>query len=420
MTSLFKKRGGKWQKNRASYKSKPSFLPTKRNFARFFKKIILIISIFLIIYFIFFSQLFLLKEIKVEGNKNVLSDNIKGIINNNTSQPILGFIPGNNFFLNKDEEIETVLLNEFSEIESVEVNKKFPRLLEIKITEKTPLIIWCKLDNCFYIDNNGTAFLSAGKKIFTEKDEKIIKIIEQMEIAEETEDKLEMSKAENDGAENEKKNDVTYELSAEQFEKVRLFFVGEEQNDWVATYPVLFAIAGKDLGLPVLSELSDQPTTYSLSFAQKRVADLKRIEVRDDKKIFYIRINFNFENESIFVNIIEEEDKKGKEEEEVVFEPIKINSKVSDSDFINFAVNIDAKIKNNTALNINYYKTKGTKSRELIAYTDKNTRIYFNTIDSADLQASYLKDFLSKGIDRKKIDTLKYIYLKSGNKIFYK
>ncbi|MCK5465966.1 FtsQ-type POTRA domain-containing protein [Candidatus Parcubacteria bacterium] len=385
------------------------------------KKIIIAGSIFLIIYFIFFSQLFLLKKIKVEGNKNILSDNIKGIINNNTSQPILGFIPGNNFFLNKDEEIETILLNEFSEIESVEVNKKFPRLLEIKITEKTPLIIWCRLDNCFYIDNNGTAFLSAGKKIFTEKDEKIIKIIEQLEIEEETEDKLEMSKAKNDGAENEKKNDVTYKLSAEQFEKVRLFFVGEEQNDWVATYPVLFAIAGKDLGLPVLSELSDQPTTYSLSFAQKRVGDLKRIEVRDDKKIFYIRINFNFENENIFVNIIEEEeDKKGKEEEEVVFEPIKINSKVSDSDFINFAVDIDAKIKNNTVLNINYYKTKGTKSRELIAYTDKNTRIYFNTIDSANLQASYLKDFLSKGIDRKKIDTLKYIYLKSGNKIFYK
>ena len=120
------------------------------------------------------------------------------------------------------------------------------------------------------------------------------------------------------------------------------------------------------------------------------------------------------------MNVIEK--KKEKEEEKIaaVFEPIKINDGVSDSDFINFAVRIDKEIKNKTALNINYYKTKGTGSRELIAYTDKNTRIYFNTTDDADLQVNYLKDFLSKGIDRKKIDALEYIYLKSGNKIFYK
>ena len=369
----------------------------------------LIISIFLIVYFIFFSQFFLIKKIEIEGNKNILSDNIKEIINNNISQPILGFIPGNNFFFNKSEEIETILLNEFSEIKSVEVNKKFPNLLKIKITEKNPLIIWCRLDSCYYIDNNGTAFLSAEKKLLAEKDEKFIKIMEQSEIEEELEDKLEMNETENNNVED-KKNDLTYKLNAEEFEKVRLFFTREKQSDWVATYPALFAIAGEDLGLPVLSD--------SLNFAKKMIDDLKRIEVCDGEKIFYIRINFNYENESIFVNVIEEIEKEI--EEEIIFEPIKINDKVSDSDFINFAVALDSKIKNITALNINYYKTKGTKCRELIAYTDKNTRIYFNATDNADLQVNYLQDFLSKGMDKEKIDTLKYIYLKSGNRIFYK
>ena len=166
----------------------------------------------------------------------------------------------------------------------------------------------------------------------------------------------------------------------------------------------------KDLKLPVLSD--------SLNFAKKIIDDLKRIEVRDGVKIFYIRINFNFENESIFVNVIEGTEKEI--EEKIILEPIKINDKVSDSDFINFAVDVDKKIKSDTILNINYYKTKGTKSRELIAYTDKNTRIYFNATDDADSQVNYLKDFLSKGMDKKKIDALKYIYLKSGNRIFYK
>ncbi len=409
MIPSFKKRKKSWQGNKTYSKVRTSFLPRKRNYVKFFKKTIFIISIFLIAYFFFFSQFFLIKEIEVEGNKNIPSSNIKGIINNSISQPILGFIPGNNFFLNKSEEIETILLNEFSEIKSVEVNRKFPNLLKIKITEKNPLIIWCRLDDCYYLDSNGTAFLSAEKKLLEEEDKKFIKIMEQLEIEEESEDKLEMNETENNNVE-EKKNDLTYKLNAEEFEKVRLFFTREKQSDWVATYSALFAIAGEDLGLPVLSD--------SLNFAKKMIDDLKRIEACDGEKIFYIRINFNYENESIFVNVIEET--KEKIEEKIVFEPIKINDKVSDSDFINFAVALDSKIKNITALNINYYKTKGTKCRELIAYTDKNTRIYFNATDDADLQVNYLQDFLSKGMDKEKIDTLKYIYLKSGNRIFYK
>ncbi|MCK5123261.1 MAG: FtsQ-type POTRA domain-containing protein [Candidatus Pacebacteria bacterium] len=405
---LFKKRKKSWQRNRS--------FPKKRNAVKFLKRLATIIFIFLIIYFIFFSQFFLIKKIEIEGNKNILSDNIRETINNDISQPVLGFIPRNNFLLTKDEEIETLLLNKFSEIKVVEVNKKFPNSLKIKITEKNPLIIWCRLEDCYYLDNNGVAFLSADKNLLTEKDSKFIKIMEQLEIEEETEDKIETNKA--GILEDKKKNDVTYKLSAEQFERVRLFFVGEETNDWVSTYPVLFAVAGKDFGLPVLTELSGRDTKYSLSFAKKMIDDLKRIEVCDDEKIFQIRINFNFENESIFINVIE----RKKEEERIaaVFEPIKINDEVSDSDFINFAIRIDKEIKNKTTLNINYYKTKGTGSRELIAYTDKNTRVYFNTTDDADLQVNYLKDFLSKGIDRKKIDALEYIYLKSGNKIFYK
>ena len=298
--------------------------------------------------------------------------------------------------------------NKFSEIESAKINKKFPSSLEVKIIEKNPLIIWCRLDDCFYVDNNGTAFLSAEKELFTEGDEKFIKIMEQLEIEEEIEEEIEANKIEM-LKENEKKNDLIYKLNAEQFEKIRLFFTREEQSDWVATYPDLFAIAGEDLGLPILSD--------SLDFAKKIVDDLKRIEVCDGEKIFYIRINFNYEDESIFVNVVEEENK---EEKIVILEPIKINDAISDSDFINFAVKVDREIKNKTILKIKYYKTKGTRYRELIAYTDKNTRIYFSATDDASSQVSYLQDFLSKGMDKNKIDALKYIYLKSGNKIFYK
>jgi len=410
MALSFKKRKKSWQRNKISSKVRLSFLPRRRNSVKIIKRIIFIVSVFLIIYFFFFSHFFLMEKIEIEGNKNIFSRDIETIISNKISQPIFGFIPGNNFFLNKSEEIEEILKNEFSEIKSAEINKKFPNLLKVKIIEKNPLIIWCRLGDCYYMDNNGMAFLSAEKNIFAEKGEKFIKIMEQLEIEEELEDKSGMNETESSGAENKKKNDLTYKLNAEQFEKIRLFFTREKQDDWVSAYPDLFAIAGEDLGLPILSD--------SLRFAKKIVDDLKRIEAHDGKKIFQIRVDFNYENESIFVNVIEEDEEK--KEKEISFEPIKINDQVSDGDFINFTISIDAKIKNSTTLNINYYKTKGTKCRELIAYTDKNTRIYFNTTDDADLQVNNLKDFLLKGIDRKKIDSLEYIYLKSGNKIFYK
>jgi hypothetical protein len=352
----------------------------------------------------------LIKEIEIEGNKNISSGDVINIINNKISKPILWFIPGNSFMFFKNEEIEVVLINEFSEIKSIEIKKKFPNSLEIKIDEKNPLIIWCRLDDCYYVDNNGVAFLSADRNLSTGENKKFIKIIEQLEIEEE------INKTESNNIENKKKNNVTYKLNDEQFEKVRLFFTREKQNDWVATYPDLFAIAGEDFGLPVLSEIPARSTLYSLNFAKKKIDNLKRIEVRDGERIFYIRINFNYENKSIFVNVIEEKE----EGEVIILNPIKINDEVSDSDFINFAIEIDKGIKDNTFLNIKYYKTKGTRSRELIAYTDKNTRIYFNATNDASLQVGYLKDFLLKGMDEKKIDILKYIYLESGNKIFYK
>lgn len=106
--------------------------------------------------------------------------------------------------------------------------------------------------------------------------------------------------------------------------------------------------------------------------------------------------------------------------DENVLAPINLLDKVSDEEFISFVVDLNWKIKESVGLNVLFYKTKGTKTREIIAYTDKNIRLYFDTTESSDLQVNYLKEFLSKGIAKEKINNLKYIYLKSGNKIFYK
>ena len=99
---------------------------------------------------------------------------------------------------------------------------------------------------------------------------------------------------------------------------------------------------------------------------------------------------------------------------------ITLNEQVSDKDFISFTVEISGLVSHNSKLKIKYFKTKGYRTRELIGFTDKNTRLYFDTTKSAEKQAKNLDYLLSEAIDKEKIDTLQYIYLKNEDRVFYK
>ena len=275
----------------------------------------------------------MIKKINISGNKSISRESIEKTIENESSNQALIIFSKNNFFLNDKDKLREELLNEFPEIETIIIKKKFPNILEIEITEKNPLILWCRTESCYYLDLKGTAFMTEENGMETYKNKKFIKIIEETKIKEEIEDELERK-------EKEKKR----------------------ENE-----------------LALLNNIQD-------------VTDL---EISDDS---------------------EDEEK----EKDIILEPIEINDKIADEDFINFVFELDNNIKNNTDLKIKYYKTKGVKTREIIAYTNKNIRIYFNTIDDAKVQTTYLKDFISGGIGKNEINTLEYIYLKSGNKIFYK
>lgn len=105
---------------------------------------------------------------------------------------------------------------------------------------------------------------------------------------------------------------------------------------------------------------------------------------------------------------------------EACLNPISIGSQQADEQFIGFVLDLDEKLKQNGRFKIENYQTGGVKTREIIAYTDKGLKIYFNALENVDEQIGYLKDFLMKGIDKSELDSLEYIYLEAGNKIFYK
>jgi len=329
-----------WKRTRTFHSRKTNRFLKRKSFAIIFKTAAFAGFIASAAYFLFFSEFFLIDKITIEGNAKTNLLVIENLAKKKMNEPFFEIIPGNNFFLVRNKEIEKLLLDEILEIKSVEIKKDFPDSIKIKVTEREPAVIWCRLENCYYLDYENIAFLLADHKIVKDKKKKTIKIIEQPEIEEE--------KEENNF--NAKKLDIL--TDNKNADKNSSTATGNHKNR-------------KSNPLPVVSEAN--------------VDELKN-----------------------------------------VLHPIKLGDKVSDKDFISFAIDIDKKIEYNTSLKIKYYKTKGTKTRELIAYTDNNVRIYFNAAGKAEAQVRNLSDFLSKGIDKKQIRSLEYIYLKAESKIFYK
>ncbi len=337
MISLRRKRRGKvWQGSIFSSR-RLSFRRRKNNFARTFKKIVALGFVFFVVYFIFFSRFFLIEKIIVEGNETIPSIDIENVVREEISKPVLGFLPSNNIFFYSGGKIKAALANRFSRIRSVEIGRIFPRGIKVKIEEKEPALIWCRLGDCYYLDREGVVFSRADYK-YKRDGSRMIKVIEQSIIEEELEDESAVRK------EREARDGVRS---------------GEVENDIIRS-----------------EERGGSGQNYPGAKSETKA--------------------------------------------EGVLDPIKLGEKVSDEDFINFALKVDEEIKRTSVLKVKYYKTKGTKTRELIAYTAENLRLYFNTTDDPKLQVKYLNDFLSKGIDKKKISSLQYIYLEAGNKIFYK
>jgi hypothetical protein len=276
-------------------------------------------------YFFFFSGFFKIKNIVIENNVNLKKGDLIRSTEESISIKLIGVIPSDNFFIADENSIRSFLVDRYPMLEKVEIKKSSYNSLTIDVKEKGSRIIWCRPENCFYLDGNSVALANAKEELKLK--DKPIKIFEQKEIEEE---------------------------------------IGDEQPDKAANAPEKATISTTD------------PS------AENKPDEAKR------------------------------------EPETAVETPINIGDRVADAKFVQFLDDLDRLIAKKTSLQIKYYKTKGVETREIIAYTDKNTRLYFDSSASPDLQTDYLTSFLNESVDKDKISALKYIYLKSDNKIFYK
>jgi cell division septal protein FtsQ len=112
-------------------------------------------------YFLFFSEFFQVEKVVVTGEEKISKEEIKTLI------------PQKNIFLTDLKKIRENILKKFPQIAEVEINRGLPDVLNVQVSERVAVAVWCEQD-CFLIDREGVVFEIAPLetdlvKIFGEK-----------------------------------------------------------------------------------------------------------------------------------------------------------------------------------------------------------------------------------------------------------
>jgi len=95
-----------------------------------------------IIYIILFTPVLAVKNIDIEGNKAINSDEVKQIIILLASQKKWKIF-NNNLLLIDPAKIESAIKSRFANIDAIRIEKKFPQTVKVVIKEKSADILWC-------------------------------------------------------------------------------------------------------------------------------------------------------------------------------------------------------------------------------------------------------------------------------------
>ena len=109
--------------------------------------------VFSLIYLLFLSPVFQVREIRVTGNEKIED---KEIIKYAVFNNILLFETKNIFFANA-QKTQADILSAFPVIKSVLLKRNFPSRVLLFVQEKEGVVVWCG-DTCFILDGEGVAF----------------------------------------------------------------------------------------------------------------------------------------------------------------------------------------------------------------------------------------------------------------------
>lgn len=135
-----------------------------------------LISLF---YFVFFSSLFKVNNIIIEGNRNIPADKLKAEIESEFKNKYLLVFPFNNLLVLPKDKLDTHLKEKFKRIDTIQIQKQLVNVLHINIIEKRGAFKWCRLDGCFLVNEQGLAYnILLDETTLTEEEKALLTIKE--------------------------------------------------------------------------------------------------------------------------------------------------------------------------------------------------------------------------------------------------
>lgn len=135
-------------------------------------KVLVILIVLIAPVFVLRADFLQIKDIKILGGEIGGESPIKSVVQNFLQGKALLLLPKSNLLLLDEEDLAGAILSEFSDIEEVDINKRFDKTLEISIKERKSDFLWCGSNNeCFDMTKAGLVFnktmgLGEGKVIF--------------------------------------------------------------------------------------------------------------------------------------------------------------------------------------------------------------------------------------------------------------
>lgn len=115
----------------------------------------------IILYILLFASFLKIKEISAEAGERLSIDSVKAAAQEFLGQKRLKIFPRDNYFIFSPAQAQEFLKNKFSEIKNVEVAKNIYGAVAIKIQERNGIMLYCRDNKCYEMDEEGVIFEEA-------------------------------------------------------------------------------------------------------------------------------------------------------------------------------------------------------------------------------------------------------------------
>jgi len=117
---------------------------------------LLIVIIIGLIYLLFFSPIFQIKNVQVIGLEKIKPENIDNLMNEYRAERRWLVLTNNNLLLFNSEELKSRIKQKYF-FEKLEIKKKMPATIVIELKEKISAVDWLANNLCYHLDMSGMA-----------------------------------------------------------------------------------------------------------------------------------------------------------------------------------------------------------------------------------------------------------------------